>query len=286
MKIDLVQVPYDSGHKRARMGRGPEHLIEGGIPDRLRSCGHEVRMVSIEATNPFSTESAIAFELSRLLATHVSAACNAGRLPIVFAGNCLSCLGTLAGVGPAQTGVIWFDSHGDFNTPETTRSGFLDGMALAVATGRCWTTMAQTIPGFEPVGESSVVIIGARDLDAEEKELIEHSRITTIGADLIRQRGAREALGHPLSDLRDRVERVYVHVDLDVLDPAEGRANAYAAPDGLSLDDLVDAIGMITERFTICASAITAYDPAYDHDGRVLRAGMKVIESLIKRVSA
>jgi len=61
--------------------------------------------------------------------------------------------------------VLWFDAHGDFNTPESTLGGFLDGMALAIATGRCWTGLAATVPGFTPVAEENVVLVGARDLD-------------------------------------------------------------------------------------------------------------------------
>ena len=71
------------------------------------------------------------------------------RFPVVLAGNCNSYVGTLAGLETDRAGVSWFDAHGDFNTPETTTTGFLDGMGLAMASGRCWKAMPETIAWFQ-----------------------------------------------------------------------------------------------------------------------------------------
>ena len=73
--------------------------------------------------------------------------------------------------------VLWLDAHGDYNTPETTTGGFLDGMALAMLTGRCWRAMTAQVPGFEPVAEKRVVMFGTRDLDSAGGELLRSSRI-------------------------------------------------------------------------------------------------------------
>ena len=94
----------------------------------------------------FLSEIGTAFELNRLLSKEVKAAVGDGMFPMVLSGNCNSCLGTIAGINSGQLGVVWFDAHGEFNTPETTQSGFLDGMPLAMATGRCWKTILKTIP--------------------------------------------------------------------------------------------------------------------------------------------
>ena len=92
-------------------------------------------------------------------------------------------VGTLGGLGTGPTGVRWFDAHGDFNTPESTLGGFLDGMALAIATGRCWIGLAATVPGFTPVAEENVVLVGARDLDPAEGELLRASRVQHLPSD-------------------------------------------------------------------------------------------------------
>ncbi|MFQ5799168.1 MAG: arginase family protein [Bacteroidota bacterium] len=281
MKIQIIQVPYDSGQKGVRMGRGPEHFVQHHIDQTLQERGHEVDVESIEVKTPFPTENGTAFELNRLLAERVRSTVNSRRFPIVLAGNCSSCMGTLAGLEPAQLGIVWFDAHGDYNTPETTVSGFLDGMALAMATGRCWTKLATTIPGFRPVQEANVVLVGVRDFDLEEQKLMERSKIALLHARAVKDKGIREALGPVLADLRAHVQNIYVHIDLDVLDPHKTPANNYSVPDGLMVEQVEDGVRMIAESFRIPAGAITAYNPAYDAEGNTLRAGVRLIEALV-----
>lgn len=281
MKIQIIQVPYDSGQKGVRMGRGPEHFVQHHIDQTLQERGHEVHVESIEVKTPFPTENGTAFELNRLLAERVRSTVNSRRFPLVLSGNCSSCMGTLAGLEPAQLGIVWFDAHGDYNTPETTVSGFLDGMALAMATGCCWAKLATTIPGFRPVQEANVVLVGAREFDPEERMLIERSNIAVVYAQAIKDKGIREALDRALADIRTRVEKIYVHIDLDVLDPEKTPANNFAVPEGLMVEQVEDAVRMIAESFRIPAGAITAYDPAYDAEGNTLRAGVKLMETLI-----
>src|SRR5215217_3258315 len=121
-----------------------------------------------------------AVDLDRQLANAVAAARARGAFPLTLAGNCISSVGTVAGLGAGPTGVLWFDAHGDFNTPETTIGGFLDGMALATVVGRCWTSLAAGVPGFVPVAEENVVLVGARDLDPAEAALLAASGVVHL----------------------------------------------------------------------------------------------------------
>jgi arginase len=88
----------------------------------------------------------------------------------VLSGNCNSALGTLAGLNERNCGMIWFDAHGDFNTPKTTESTFLDGMGMAIAAGHCWKKLATTIPWFSPLLDSNIIHVGGRDFDRGERE--------------------------------------------------------------------------------------------------------------------
>jgi arginase len=197
-----------------------------------------------------------------------------------MAGNCSSSLGVLAGLTSPSIGVVWFDAHGDFNTPETTRSGFFDGMALAVATGRCWRELASTVPGFAPVAEERVLLVAARDLDPAERDLLERSRVRRVAPARGEDGGLVPALEEALEGLRRETGEVYLHVDLDALDPSEGPANSYAAPGGMGLEELEAAIGAIRRRFAVRAAALTAYDPAADPSGRACRAGLRIARAL------
>src|SRR5687767_11752854 len=124
MKVQIIQVPYDSGQRSLRMGSGPEHFVQNGVEQILRDCGCDVYIECIEGQLPFRAEIKTAFELYRTLAERVASAYANGIFPLVLSGNCNSSLGTVAGVGADQLGIIWFDGHGDFNTPDTTESGF------------------------------------------------------------------------------------------------------------------------------------------------------------------
>jgi arginase len=258
------------------MGAGPSHLVSHGLVERLRRAGHAASVTELAPTSgSWIAEIGTAFDLDRQLAASVAATLARGAFPLILAGNCISSVGTLGGLGAGSTGVLWFDAHGDFNTPESTIGGFLDGMALAVATGRCWTGLAATVPGFTPVAEEDVVLIGAGDLDPAEAELLRASRVQHLPSDapIARIAEAVEAIAM-------RVRRLYVHVDLDVLDATEGRANGYVGGAGITLAGLLAAIDAASTLCPIAAGAITAYDPSYDRDDRVCAAAMEVALAL------
>jgi len=282
MRIQLIQVPYDSGHRGIRMGRGPEHFITQGADQRLRQHGHDVEVVCIKTTDSFPAEIVTTFTLHQVLAECVKTAINQGQFPLVLSGNCNSCIGTLAGMQqlPTPVGIIWFDGHGDFHTPETSTSGFLDGMGMAMATGRCWQAMLQKIPGFRPVSEDHVVLVGAREFDPEELANYRQSNITLVEAQAIRQQGREAVLNPVLAALRSRVEQIYVHLDLDVLDPGEAKANEFAPPEGLTVKQVATALQRLKQDFTVSASTIASYDPSCDTNGSVFEAGVTFMEIL------
>jgi arginase len=278
MDVELLLVPYDSAHRGARLGAGPERLVAAGLATELARAGYPIAGTAlVDPPAGRVAEIRTAFELMKALAVSVRAARAHGHFPLVLAGNCNTSLGTVAGLGGGEgTAVLWFDAHGDFNTPETTTSAFLDGMALATLTGRCWTRLARTVPGFTPVAERATCLLGARDLDLLEAEAITDSSLRVLPP-------ARIAADLPavLADLSRQVTRAYLHVDLDVLDPSEGRANEFAADGGLSLEALQHAIRTIGHALPIHAAAITAYDPQLDGDGRIRAAATTVAKTVV-----
>ncbi|HEY2375695.1 MAG TPA: arginase family protein [Gemmatimonadaceae bacterium] len=277
MKIQFLLVPYDSGRREWRMGRGPSFLLRHGVGSSIRALGHEVDAEYIEpgsvdqSNPPASTEIATSFSLYRQVAERAREARLREALPIVLGGNCGVTLGAIAGHGTA--GVLWLDAHADFNTPETTASGFLDGMALATLTGRCWRTMASRIPGFAPVSDENVVLAGVRDLDPPEEVLLEQSQVTVV-------RGV-ETLTPALDALRERVSRLHFHLDADVLDAELARANSFAARGGLTIPQLADVARLAAARFEITSVAVTAYDPAIDTSASVPPAIAAALEALL-----
>lgn len=192
---------------------------------------------------------------------------------IVLAGACLSALGSCAGMRSKEGSVVWLDAHADFNTPETTSSGLLDGMALATLTGRCWHALTARIPGFRPVPEASVDLVGARDLDDAEAALLEGSAI--------RRWAVEAAEDFAESVFRQEMEETYVHLDLDVLDPSVGRANRLAVPGGLSGDALEALFASLGRHAPVGILGLTAYDPAEDESGGAAAAAVRAVRALV-----
>ncbi|HYE57043.1 MAG TPA: arginase family protein, partial [Rhodothermales bacterium] len=147
MDVHVIAVPYDAGRRGWRMGQGPRALLDAGLACAL---GSDTHVETVDAGEQVPDVTAL-FALAREVATRVSVAMDEGRFPLVLAGNCGATLGTLAALPSERTSVVWFDAHADFHTPETTTSGFVDGTALATMTGRCWRSLAASLPGFRSV---------------------------------------------------------------------------------------------------------------------------------------
>jgi len=269
MRIQILAVPFDTGRRDIRMGRGPARLLEGGFEAVWARHGHDVTTEWIEVSPAGAGDVRTSFDLYRELATRVRAAHAEQRFPVVLAGNCGVTVGAVAGLNDVRPAVVWFDAHADFNTPETSPSGFLDGMAVAILTGRCWRPLTANISGFEPVPDARVALVGARDLDPPERDALDASGIVQIGADL-----------DGLDELFSDAASVWLHVDLDALDAAEGRANQFATSGGLTAAQLVDAVRRLSRRLSIIGAAFTSYDPAADADGRIGSAALKVAGAL------
>jgi arginase len=281
MEIRLLFVPYDSGQRNVRMGSGPEHLRAAGLAEHLVSQGHEVDAAAIEpASMNWRAEVQTSFELMRAVAEQTRTARSVGRFPIILSGNCLAAVGVIAGLA-GGTGIFWIDAHSDFNTPQTTMSGFLDGMTLATATGRCWAELARSIEGFEPVPDKAVVLFGARDLDPGEAAALARSEIVRLSADAM-----PTEIEPVLQERAQTIRKFYIHLDLDALDPSVGRANGYAVRGGFSNESLQGLLALMTSHLPVEALTISGYDPAYDTDGKVCAVALQAAATVLSGVRA
>jgi arginase len=267
MDTVLVQVPYFLG----RRGEG----LATGVPVLAERLAAELgaSTIEIDVESGSWNEIGASMDVVRAVAAVVREIVGAGGFPLVLGGVCSTALGVVAGLGsPQELGAVWFDAHGDFNTPETTPTGFFDGMPLAMLTGSGWESLRAGIDGLQPVDEANVVLVGARDLDPPEQERLERSAVRWVRPG--------EPLEAALDALAERVRDVYLHVDLDVLDPSEGQANRYAARGGPTAAELAIAVGEVASRFRIHAAAITAYEPVYDPARKVVEAALRVAKQI------
>ncbi len=245
----MIAVPYHLGRRELEVGRGPTKILQA----LGRACS------SVELTNPEANELDAMVDLNIQLARAVAAHSGA---PLILAGSCNLCLGALAGLHRERLGIIWFDAHGDFNTPETSLSGRLDGMALAIATGQCHDELRQRIGFVHPVSDANVLLVEARDLDPGEALLLERSSVEMASAgDLPRSVDA----------LATRVAGIYLHIDVDVLDPVESPGANCSKPGGMDPQRLYDSLQMIVARIPIAAATIANFNPDRDRQDRTLK---------------
>lgn len=280
--LALIAWPYHAGLADVGMGRGASALV---ADEQLRhALDQELDAVTVERVPPVDEslpELARIFELDRRLARAVADARERGQFPLVLAGNCISCLGTTAGVhADRELGVVWLDAHADFDTPEDNLSGFTDVMGLSILTGGSWRALRETIPGFRTIAERHVITIGTRDLETYQRERLGASGIRVAGGTV-----DEAELRNALADLKGRVDEVYLHVDLDVLDTSAGRANAYAAEGGPDLSTVVGAISATFARFTVTAAALAAYDPQIDHLRSISAAASEIGRAIARGVA-
>jgi arginase len=291
MKLTIIAGPYSAGKLNQGMGQGPTRYLQARPEAMLSESGHDVAVVTPRPDLAAAvTEPEAVARIDAALALAVGDALASGRFPLVLAGNCNSCLGTLAGLqggsgapSPA-TGIVWFDAHGDLNTPESSSYGFFDGMGLAIATGRAYAETRQHAGLASPIPESRVLHVGSRDLDAPELAYLENSPVAWLSAGDLQRGGLTTPLAEALRALRAQVEAVYLHIDIDVLSGAFAPGVDFPSPGGLTLDELEGAVQMVGRKFTVRAAALTAYDPDHEREKTTLHSGLRLMQVIAEAV--
>jgi arginase len=283
--VCLIQVPYHAGDDRHGASEGPRELMDGGAVELLEAQGHRVSVDVAIRGGAFRDTASSAAAVNKEVAAKVRAALAAEQLPLVLAGSCVTCIGVLAGFDHSRCGAVWLDAHADFNTPETTASGFFPGMALAVATGHCFANYWGEIGDNTPLREENVVMFGVRDLYPHGERLrLERSAITVVSW----REGSPEAdVISALDRLAERIDDVYLHIDFDGFAPevAPGIVDE-PVPGGLSRDDAEAIVRATAERFRLRAVTLATYTPANDEGDKTLRLALGLIEVIGETAAA
>ena len=211
-------------------------------------------------------------------------------LPVGLQANCNSLLGMLAGLQHSshrrslKVGLVYIDAHGDFNTPETTLSGMLGGMPVAIAAGHCLTRM-RLQAGLEPaLPEKYIVLAAVRDTDPLEQERIDNSLIEMISVEDIRT--LSDNLHRQMQRLSRLTDLIYIHIDMDVLDPKEVMGHPLTVPDGPTSKELAAALEVMFKYEKAAALGIASYPYRNDPDKISMRAAYNLIEGAVKGVMA
>jgi arginase len=285
VRIAVVVLSYNVLGKGEGGGSGPEALLRAGLPERLRSLGHEitgVRRVELSGAEEKQYGGWNRVGLAGAhLASMVAGARREGDFVLGLLADCNGVLGMLGGLQrgesanrPRRAGLVYVDAHGDYNTPETSPSGMLGGMPVAVAAGKALPRMRKQNGIQVPLQSPDIVMAGLRDLDELERQALEED-----GIEVLRERDLIEKsprFHSAMEYLTGRQDIVYVHVDLDILDPVYAPAAGLPSQGGLTGEQLGEALHAMLAYPKTQALAVVSYQADADKDGRtqeeVLRA--------------
>jgi arginase len=269
----IIEVPAMAGDPSHAAADGPA-MLTGTLADA--GCRLDSRRVSVP---PFGGDvQAASLAVCRRVAEQGQAIVAEGSRPVVLAGSCDVAPGVLAGARDPGCGVVWIDAHADFNTPSSSARGFWPGMTLAVVVGDCGEEVWSALE-WRPVVQERVALFGVRSLSpAEEARRLERSAVHVVRWQDGLPQGNVETT---LDRLAEDIEGVYVHLDLDALDPAVGSGVVDPpVPGGISPEQLAELIGQVRDRFAVIATTIATYTPSKD-DGSTLTTAIAAIQRLI-----
>jgi arginase len=274
--------------------KGPTTMAEGGIQKILQDLGAVVRVDEARLTADEDTEYGGWKRLGMSLghfADIVSKNERDGYFTVGLLATCPSMPGLVAGLQrsgptrePIKIGMLWLDAHPDFNTPETTRSGSLGGMPVAVATGRALQVMRLDAKLDPPLPDRHIVMGGVRLTDPLEQHLLDNSQIEVLSVDDLRN--MTPAVWAQLDRLNRLTDKIYVHIDMDVLDPREVMAHGNKVPNGPSSEQLANLFEAIFTRYSKASAIGFATIPPTDEGGLSIAAVNRMIAAAVRGVKA
>ncbi len=238
-RIEIVIVPYDVEHDDTALARSPRELLEAGFKERLEEAGYQVTVSEVWSRQKGDRETVVG-SVALMTARQVARARSRERFPLVLSGGCLAAVGVVSGLQRPgrRIGILWIDAHGDFNTPESTPSGYWDGMSLAAVCGRSLEPIYKRVE-LQPVSYLSIAHLGGRSLDPPEVEDFARLRVLLVPPGP----AALEKAFPELVERLDRSRELYFHIDVDGIDPRDLPGTHLPEPDGVRLKDLVKCFG-------------------------------------------
>ncbi len=296
VKVDIIKNPYGGSRNVPELSINPDYIHAAGLERLVGEWGGEL-IRPVQETRLNAAQERQYGEWNRMALANANFAhiVREGRpqdpITIGLHANCNDLLGMLSGLkydddgNTNRVGLVFVDAHGDFNVPETTLSGMLGGMPVAIAAGHALHNLRQTAGLHEALPMNHILWGGVRDLDPLEADRFREYEVQQVSVQDIRDLSAN--LKRQFDSLADRVDLVYVHIDMDVLDPAEVPGHGLTVPDGPSSKDLAEAIALMFENPKTVALGI-ASTPAgsLDPDQVSRQAALNLIEGAIKGAQA
>lgn len=295
MKVTILGAPMDLGAGRRGVDMGPSAIRHAGLHETLRRLGHDVTdrgdvPVAVAESRAAGDEHLRFLDEIIACCTHIAdeveSIAREGGVPIVLGGDHSIAMGTFAGLARVsqRVGVIYFDAHGDFNTPESSPSGNIHGMPLAIALGLGDERLLSLGPRRPMLRREDVALVGIRDVDPEEARLIRASGPRSFTVRAIDERGMRSVMEECIGIVA-HVDWLHVSFDMDALDPQHAPGTGTPVEGGLTLREAHLAMEMLADTGRVRSVEVVETNPILDNGNRTgqLAAGL-IASCLGKRI--
>ncbi|MWV47349.1 arginase [Paenibacillus sp. HJL G12] len=288
--ISIIRVPFGLGAGRPGSENGPESMLKFGLVKKLEGLGYDVqadqciRLPQGIHSPAGSTMKHVqeVLTVSGLLGKAVGDAVAAGHIPLVLGGDHSIAMGSLAGLTGhyRNMGVIWVDAHSDLNTESTSPSGNMHGISLAVGLGLSHIKLRQISEGAVALKPENCVIIGARDLDREEKALIRSCGLTCFTMHEIDRLGIEKVVQKALQIAGNGTDGVHLSFDIDSVDPIEAPGTGTPVRGGLSYREAHLSLELMSESGLITSADFVEVNPLLDRNNQTSKLAVELIGSL------
>jgi arginase len=289
-KITLLGAPTSAAAMSAGLEGAPAALRSAGLADRLRKIGYEVTDLGDDGAQTFQPDedSPRARNVKRVVASlealkpRVEQAVKSAALPVILTGDCSTLLATVAGARRyyRTVNVIYLDSDADLNIPATTPTGCVDGMVISHLTGRGAPELVRFWGEPQLVREPDVTLFGVNRLDAPEEKFLETSTLRKYLAKDVKRKGAKAAAEATLERIKTNKYEFVLHLDVDVI--SNFGATNYPSTDGLTLDEVREAMLVFAQQPQMAVLEIAAYNPAKDPDGSAAKALIDLVAEVLE----
>lgn len=290
--ISLIGVPMDLGQTRRGVDMGPSAIRYAGIVERLEKLNFNIHdLGNIDISRPDRHQPEREDKLRNLLevveantklANVVDEQVKNNHFPLVLGGDHSIAIGSLAGVSRhyENLGVIWYDAHGDINTTETSPSGNIHGMPLAVSLGYGHEKLTSILDNNPKIKPENVVLIGIRDLDEGEKELLRDLNIKVFTMHEIDRIGMPQVMKETINYLKDRTDGVHLSFDLDGINPSEAPGVGTPVIGGVTYRESHLAMEMLAEADIITSAEFVEVNPMLDDKNKTAILTVALVGSL------
>ena len=292
MQIDIIGVPIDLGADRRGVDMGPSAIRYAHLHQKLEELGYTLDDIgnievpiqeTCQITDPKLKYIDCILPMARRVAGSVATSIQGGRFPLVLGGDHSLSVGSIRGAAKhRRLGIIWVDAHADFNTAETTPSGNIHGMPLAVLCGlgdpRLVSLWDETHPVLDP---KRVAVIGARDLDPGEKRNLREAGIMVQSTEQIDRVGMLAVLEKVIEQVNRNVDGIYLSFDMDALDPRHAPGVGTPVPGGLTFREAHLVCEVVAETGKLIGMELVEVNPILDLQNQTAILAVEFIRSAL-----